>query len=83
MLPRRISMKCVLCGKTSIGIERFTISPEARKMLDKQFLGMNHGEALATDWNQARESSSAVLSSIAKPNQANECLRARFCPTLP
>jgi len=42
-------MKCVLCGKTSIGIERFTIKPEARKMLDKQFLGMNHAEALATD----------------------------------
>ncbi len=35
MLPRRIFMKCVLCGKTSIGIERFTIKPEARKMLDK------------------------------------------------
>jgi len=40
-------MKCVLCGKTSIGIERFTISPEARKMLEKQFPGMNHDEALA------------------------------------
>jgi len=40
-------MTCVLCGETSIKIERFTIGPEARKMLEKRFPGMNHDEVLA------------------------------------
>jgi hypothetical protein len=42
-------MTCVLCGKTSIKIERFTISPEARKMLDTRFPGMNHDEVSANN----------------------------------
>jgi len=41
-------MKCVLCGKASIYIERFTISPEAREILERQFPNMNHDEALAS-----------------------------------
>jgi hypothetical protein len=40
-------MTCVLCGKTSTKIERFTISPGLRKMLEDRFPGMNHDEALA------------------------------------
>jgi hypothetical protein len=42
-------MECVLCGKTSIDMERFTISPEARKRLEQQFPGMNHDEVLANN----------------------------------
>ena len=42
-------MKCVLCGKTSIEvkIDLFPLSPEARKMLLKQF-GIDPDEALAS-----------------------------------
>jgi hypothetical protein len=49
MLPiGRISMNCVLCGKTSIDvkIDQFPFSPEARKMLKIKF-GINPDEALA------------------------------------
>jgi len=41
-------MKCVLCGKTSIGIQQFAISPGARDLLEKQFPGVNPDEALAS-----------------------------------
>ncbi len=42
-------MKCVLCGKTSIQvkIDQFPLSPEARKMLQKQF-GIDPDAALAS-----------------------------------
>ncbi len=42
-------MKCVLCGKTSIQvkIDQFRLSPEARKMLQKQF-GIDPDAALAS-----------------------------------
>lgn len=42
-------MKCVLCGKTSIEVKinLFPLSPEARKMLLKQF-GIDPDEALAS-----------------------------------
>ena len=41
-------MKCVLCGETSIGMERLSLSPVARKILEKRFPGLNHDEALAS-----------------------------------
>jgi hypothetical protein len=41
-------MKCVLCGETSIGMERLSLSPAARKILEKRFPGMNYDEALAS-----------------------------------
>ncbi len=42
-------MKCVLCGRTSIEvkIDLFPLSPEARKMLQKQF-GIDPDAALAS-----------------------------------
>jgi len=42
-------VKCALCGKTSvqIKIDLFPFSPEARKMLQKQF-GTDADEALAS-----------------------------------
>ncbi len=41
-------MECVLCGKTSIGIQQFAISPGVRDLLEKQFPGVNPDEALAS-----------------------------------
>ena len=47
-LDGEISVKCVLCGKTSIDakIEQFPLSPEARQMLKRE-LGIDPDVALA------------------------------------